>query len=205
MHHAPIFPSHDPVPARPGDERRAGGQRHKTVLLVGRIRNAVGETACLVHDISSHGLMARFPAAPGLGDRLWIAVRGLPEVAATVRWVDGFKAGVEFDAVQDIAGVFCLRDERGHVMRTPRFAMAAHAVLRAGERRMPVDVLDISPGGVKLRSDAALHQGQAGSMVLPGLDVATFGAICWTRDDRAGFRFCAPLSLASLSQVLGCG
>ncbi|GAA0658508.1 hypothetical protein FHT00_002109 [Sphingomonas insulae] len=203
MFHGPIKPTHDPVPTHV-DQRR-GTRRHTSVLLIGRVRYAGGESACLVHDISSHGLMARFTAMPMVGDRMLIAVRGLPEVAATVRWVNGFRGGVEFEVAQDVGGVFCLRDDRGHVARTPRFAMQASASLRIGDLRLAVDILDISPGGVKLRSDALVPVGQAGSVLLPEINVAAFGSVCWTRDDRFGFRFCTPLPLASLSRVLGCG
>lgn len=203
MFHGPIKPTHDPVPTH-GDQRR-GTQRHTSVLLIGRVRHTGGESACLVHDISSHGLMARFTAVPMVGDRMLIAVRGLPEVAATVRWVNGFRGGVEFEEPQDVGGVFCLRDDRGHVARTPRFAMQASAGMRIGDLRVAVDILDISPGGVKLRSDGLIPVGQAGSLLLPEINVAAFGSVCWTRDDRFGFRFCTPLPLASLSRVLGCG
>ena len=203
MYQGPITPSHDPVPTHP-DQRR-GGKRHATVLLIGRIRHTGGESACLVHDISSHGLMARFTSAPLVGDRMLIEVRGMSETAATVRWVNGFKAGVEFDAAQDISAVFCLRDDHGHIARTPRFAMQASAIMRVGDARIAVDILDISPGGVKLLSHTPIHVSQAGSVLLPEINVATFGSVCWAREDRFGFRFCAPLPLTSLSRVLGCG
>lgn len=202
MFHEPIEPARQPM-LQP-DQRREG-KRHTSVLLIGRVRRSGDESACLVHDISAKGLMARFTSVPATGDRLLITVRGLPEIAATVRWVNGYRGGVEFDAVQDIAGVFCLRDDQGHVARTPRFAMQASTSMRIGDLRGAVDILDISPGGVKLRSDAPVSVGQAGSVLLPEIDVATFGTICWTRDDRFGFRFCTPLPLAILSRVLGCG
>ena len=194
---------HDPLPRTVSVDQRRDG-RQASVLLIGRVRHAQGESACLVRDISTHGLMARFTVAPVVGDRLSIAVRGLAEVAATVRWVEGFRSGVEFDAAQDIARVFCLRDDRGHVARTPRFAMHASASMRVGDRRIAIDVLDISPGGAKLRGDTDLIVGEAVTIRLPQLETATFGTICWTREDRAGFRFSTPLSLASLSRVLGC-
>lgn len=199
MLHVPVATAE----AHPLDQRR--GKRHATVLLIGRVRHAGHESACLVHDISSGGLMARFTATPSIGERLSIEVRGLAEAAATVRWVNDYKAGVEFDTPQDIGSVFCLRDDQGHVARTPRFAMEASASMRIGDRRIAVDVLDISPGGVKLRSDAAVAAGQAGSVLLPEIGSSVFGTVCWTREDRFGLRFSQPLTLALLSRVLGCG
>lgn len=195
------MPDLDSVLQLDADERRAG-RRHAIVLLIGKVRHGTVDTACLVHDISSRGLMARFTAAPQIGDLLMIEVRGLPEVGAVVRWVDGYKAGVQFEEVQDIERVFCLRNDEGLTARTPRFALQASATVRFGDRRFAVDMLDISPGGAKLRSDTALQTGQAGCIQLPDIHEPTYGAVCWTREDRFGFRFASPLPLTSLSKVL---
>ncbi|MBI0475857.1 PilZ domain-containing protein [Sphingomonas sp. MA1305] len=190
------------LPFAPSLDDRRQDRRHATVLLVGRVRGDSGESACLVHDISASGLMARFTTPPVVDDVLLIEVRGLPEVRATVRWVNGFKAGCAFDAPQDLTRVFCLRDESGLVMRTPRFAMRAASSVRIGERRFAVDILDISPGGVKLAAEETVQVGQAGSILLPAIKALCFGVVCWTRGDRFGFRFSTPLPLTSLSQVL---
>jgi hypothetical protein len=193
-----------PQPAEPGIAERREDRRHTSVLLIGKVRQPAGDSACLVNDISTHGLMARFTAAPTVDDRLLIELRGLPEVAATVRWVNGYKAGVEFAAPQAVERVFCLRDEQGLVARAPRFTIAASAMMRFGDERLAVEVLDISPGGVKLRSDGVLQPGRAGSILLAAVGSPIYGAICWTREDRCGFRFSSPLPLASLARVLGC-
>lgn len=202
MRYTPPTPPQQPSELAIEDRRE--NRRHTTVLLIGKVRQGAGDSACLVHDISAHGLMARFTAAPAVGDRLLIEMRGLPEVAATVRWVDGYKAGVEFAEPQEVERVFCLRDEQGLVARAPRFAIAASAVMRLGAERWAVDLLDISPGGVKLRTDRPLQAGQAGSILLAAVGSPIYGAICWVRDDRCGFRFSSPLPLTSLARVLGC-
>jgi hypothetical protein len=203
MHPITIASTPAPLPQPPIEDRREG-RRHATVLLVGRVRSGGVESACLVHDISANGLMARFTTPPQVDDVLLIEVRGLPEVRATVRWVNGYKAGVAFDATQDLTRVFCLRDESGLVMRTPRFAMQAASNVRIGERRFAVDILDISPGGVKLAAQETVQVGQAGSILLPEIRALTFGVVCWVRGERFGFRFSTPLPLTSLSRVLGC-
>jgi len=190
-------------PAAGGEQRRQG-KRHRTVLLVGRVLRGEVESACLVHDISKNGLMARFTVAPTIGDRLRVEVRGLPEVAGTVRWVREFKAGVEFDQEQDLTRVFRLRADDGHVARTPRFTMAAVADLKLADKSRAVDLLDISPGGVKLGGAEGVEVGQTGRIILPDLQEPVFGTVCWVREDRLGFRFVTPLPLTSLSRVLGC-
>lgn len=197
--------SHDQFGSAAVEQRREG-KRHRIVLLIGRVSDRLGDSACLVHDISKNGLMARFTRAPAVGDRLAIEVRGLPEVAATVRWVNDYKAGVQFDEEQDLTRVFCLQGEDGLVARTPRFQMRASAELTLGARRFGVELLDISPGGAKLSAEMEVQPGQAGRIMLPETIDPVFGSVCWARDDgRFGLRFATPLPLATLSRVLGCG
>ena len=182
-------------------DQRAG-KRHASVLLIGKVRHGETDAACLVHDISKNGLMARFTIRPAVGDRVGIEVRGLSEIRATVRWVDGFRAGVEFATPQVIERVFCIRDDDGTIARTPRFALAAPVALRLGDRPMSAEIVDISPGGVKLQADFPVEPGQAGRIVLPETGASVYGTVCWVRDNRFGFRFATPLPLATLAQVL---
>jgi hypothetical protein len=194
----------DPAaPTITGHERRAG-QRHAIVLLIGRVCRDTRESACLVHDISKSGLMARFTTRPVVGEKLRIEVRGLPLVPGTIRWVNGMKAGFEFDAPQDVDAVFQLKRDDGMIARAPRFPITAQARLRFDETPFTATLIDISAGGAKLSSETPVEPGQAGQIMLPETGTAIFGTVCWTRDDRFGFRFVAPLSLATLSQILGC-
>jgi len=191
----------EPVP--PGD-RRAGGKRHQSVLLIGRVRGAGGSPVCLVHDVSQGGIMARFATPPIVGEVMVIEMRGLAPVAATVRWVRGHKAGLQFAEPQDIGQVFSLRRADGTVARPPRFPLHAPAQLRIDGRRLPVEMLDISAGGAKLAvAPDAVTRGQTGALHLAALADPAFGTVCWVADDRAGFRFAAPLSLAALTRLLG--
>jgi hypothetical protein len=183
---------------------RRAGKRYSTVLLIGKVRQDAVDSACLVHDISQFGLMARFTSAPEVGETLCIDVRGLPDLRGTVRWVKGYKAGLEFDAPHDIDRIFCLKDDHGLVARTPRFAIHGTAMLWIGTASMTADLLDISPGGVKLQAETRVQRGQAGRIMLPDTTETIYGSVCWTREDRFGFRFVAPLPLATLSQILGC-
>jgi len=188
-------------PAKPD---RRDGKRHATVLLIGKVRQGDRETACLVHDISTSGLMARFTHAPSVGDPLVIEVRGLPPVDATLRWIDGYRGGVEFALQQDLARVFCLRDDAGIVARTPRFEVGATVAVKLGDVRGHATLLDLSPGGAKLVLEMPVACGQGLTVHLPDLSDPVLGTVCWMRDGRAGLRFATPLSLATLSRVLGC-
>ena len=190
----------DPPP-RPAPERRAG-KRHRSVLLVGKFRRGDVEGACLVHDLSRHGLMARFTAAPAQGETLVIEVRGLPPIAGQIRWVKGRKAGFQFAEPQPVEQVFQLKGKDGLVARPPRFPLYARATLRLEGERFAAEALDISAGGVKLSSERAVQPGQTGQLMLDDTGTALFGKVCWMRDGQFGFRFMSPLPLETLAQIL---
>lgn len=186
------------------DQDRRTSRRHAIVLLIGKVTRGDRESICLVHDISRFGLMARFTALPSVGETLSVEVRGLARIDAVVRWVDGFRAGVEFASPQDVDHVFKPKDADGLTVRSPRFPIRAAVRVRLGSDMVAAELLDISPGGVKLSSATPVEHGQAGQLVLTELGIAVYGAVCWTRGDRFGFRFVAPLSLATLSRILDC-
>jgi hypothetical protein len=191
--------------APPGHEvERRGGKRHSIVLLVGKVCRGNEESVCLVHDISKFGLMARFTKAPSVGDTLRIEVRGLPLVPGTIRWVNGLKAGFEFDEAQDVDRVFQPRHDDGRIARAPRFPLAALARLRFEAEPFTAALIDISAGGAKLMSDTPVRPGLTGQIMLPDTGTSVYGTICWTRDAQFGFKFVAPLPLTTLSQILGC-
>ncbi|WP_158638030.1 PilZ domain-containing protein [Sphingomonas ginsenosidivorax] len=200
----------DPPHDRPGPalavtpQERRGGKRHSIVLLIGKVCRGDQESVCLVHNISKFGLMARFTTPPVVGETLRIEVRGLPLVPGTVRWVNGLKAGFEFDQPQDVDRVFTLKLEDGRIARSPRFPIAALARLRFDGAPFTAALIDISAGGAKLMGDTPVTLGLTGQIMLPDTETSVYGTICWTRDERFGFRFVAPLSLTTLSVVLGC-
>lgn len=181
---------------------RRVGRRHAVVLLIGKVRHADRESICLVHDISSFGLMARFTILPVVGEVLDIEVRAMPALRSVVRWVDGFCAGVEFVTPHRIDPVFNARATDGRVARSPRFAIGADVRFRIGATWHEAHLVDVSPGGAKLESVVPVTEGQTGQIVMPGPDITIFATICWTRGNRFGVRFVAPLSITTLSLIL---
>lgn len=192
----------DLAPATP-PERRSSGKRHQSVLLVGRVRRDGHDEACLVHDISRNGLMARFTQVPAVGDELVIEVRGLPPVAGTVRWINGRKAGLQFAEAQPVDQVFRLRGEDGLVARPPRFPLTGKATFRLDGERFSAEAVDISAGGVKLAAERSVKSGQTGQVTLVDTGTALFGRVCWAHDGQFGFRFCSPLPLDALAKIVG--
>ena len=50
-----------------------------------------------VYDISRHGCRVDFLTRPLVDDRAWVKLDGIESLEATVCWVNGFTAGMEFD------------------------------------------------------------------------------------------------------------
>lgn len=182
-------------------ERRAS-TRASTVLLIGKIHDGRATTACLVLNLSDVGLMARLNFAAEVGQRVAVEMRGMPLAVATIRWVNGAKAGMEFDFRQNLNPVFCLLSDDGVVARPPRFDVSLEAILRIAGRGMKVHVINISPGGVRLAADAAVERGQTGQIVVTGRDVCMYGSVRWVENGEFGFHFSTPLSLRVLRDCL---
>ena len=182
------------------DSRRAA--RSATVLLIGKIHDGCSTTACLVLNLSEFGLMARiaFPATVGM--RVAVEMRGMPLASATIRWINGTRVGMEFDHKQDLNPVFCLMSADGLVARAPRFPVRLKAVLRIAGRAVPVDIGNISPGGVRLSAEITVERGQTGQISIPGHDLCLFGCVRWVQDGAFGFHFSSPLPLSALSRCL---
>lgn len=191
------------VQPRPAMEERRRALRASTVLLMGKIHDGQSTTACLVLNLSDVGLMARISFAAEPGQRVAVEMRGMPLASATIRWVNGSKAGMEFDHQQNLDPIFCLLSEDGQVARAPRFAVSLKAVLRTGGKNVPVHVVNISPGGVRLAADVPIERGQTGQIVVPGRDLCLFGCVRWTQGSEFGFHFSAPLALSTLQNCLG--
>ena len=200
----------DPAAGAPLPDRdRRAGRRHAIVLLIGKVRHGdrAHDSICLVHDISSFGLMARFTLRPVIGETLAIEVRGMPPIPSIVRWVGGFRAGVEFIVPHALDPVFVARDPVGHVVRSPRFARSVPVGLCIAGRRAEAMLVDIAPGGAKLEIDMDgldVSEGRPVQILLSATATIIFGTICWVRGNRFGVRFVAPLSITTLSTILDC-
>lgn len=194
---------HQPPPAAtlPVADRR-GSARASTVLLIGKIHDGRSTTACLVLNLSDVGLMARLSFGATVGQRVAVEMRGMPLATATIRWVNGSKAGMEFDYRQNLNPVFCLLSDDGVVARPPRFDVSLEAVLRIAGRGIKVHVVNISPGGVRLSAEAAVERGQTGQIVVTGRDLCMYGSVRWVENGEFGFHFSTPLPLGILRECL---
>ncbi|GGB39061.1 hypothetical protein GCM10011380_30660 [Sphingomonas metalli] len=192
-------------PARPHSAPARSGRegRINPVLLIGKvIRGDGGVGACIVHDLAPGGLVARFAAAPSVGETLMIEIRGMSAMVGTVRWVNGVKAGVAFASEQPIDAALHPSHDPGELARPPRFAVRTLVALRIREGRYPAELVDISAGGAKLLLDAGVNIGDVGQLTLPGPPATVFGRVRWEHQGLCGFQFCESLPLPLLTRIL---
>lgn len=188
------------LPVRTVDTRTA--KRASTVLLIGRVCHHDTESPCLVLNISETGMMLRLTFAAEAGDRIEVETRGLAPCEATVRWVNGSKAGIEFDNRQNIAAVLSPENLDGIIARTPRFDVALKVRISFPGHGFFGDVVNISPGGAKLATTEQVEIGQIGQIFLPGRELGMYGTVRWARDGQFGFQFSSALPLSSLHDCL---
>jgi len=50
-----------------------------------------------LHDLSERGCRTEFVERPNIGEILWVKIGQLAPIESTVRWVNGFEGGVEFN------------------------------------------------------------------------------------------------------------
>ena len=85
-----------PKPGVPGSERRS--ERVSLIAEVALRRSGKMNYRVRVFDLSPHGCRIEFVERPDVDERVWIKFEGLDALAAEVCRVDGFVAGVGFEA-----------------------------------------------------------------------------------------------------------
>ena len=159
-----------------------------TVLQAGRIVTNRYQELCLVRNISAGGMMAEIYAPLDPDETVGIEFKAGWIVAGTVRWVEDRRAGIEFLDPIDVHKV--LSTHSGKLSpRSPRLSIDASVDLEINEDTViSVDLVDISQGGVKVKQQRRLQNGQELVVVIDGLPERA-ARVCWTSATAAGIAF----------------
>lgn len=178
----------------PAADRREG-QRHLTVLQAGKIVSDRGQELCLIRNISSRGMMAEVYSDFAPEDRIGIEFKAGTAVRGTVRWVDGDRAGIEFDESIDVHRVLA---PHGAALapRSPRLSIDGTARVKRGEddEELVLPVVDISQGGMKVRHAGQLEEDLEILVVIEGLPVRA-AIVRWCEEQTAGVSFTRTMPL----------
>lgn len=185
------------APARP--DRRAD-ERFVSLLRVGAIVVEGRRELCLIRNLSAGGMMIRAYSDIATGTVVCIEFGERDPIRGTVHWADGDLIGIGFDRPIDVVGLLA-NDAGGPLPRLPRIELECSAWVRQEARLIRVTALNVSQGGLCVRSETPLDIRCDVVTTLPGLTPAP-GVVRWARDDCYGIAFNNRLGLPSLVEWL---
>ena len=175
------------------DDRRSG-ERHISVLRVGRLVWDEGDQLCVVRNISPGGLMLECLHPPAVGQKLLVELRSDKRMPGVVRWSREGTAGIAFDREINVEKM--LKEDRSTLLRVrprqPRFVRTGTVRLIGEGEPVIGHIYDISIGGISCRTDQPLRRGEPIVAALDGV-AATNAEVRWIRGDAVGVRFEKPL------------
>jgi hypothetical protein len=188
---------------RPAREQRTD----KRVVSVFRLAKLVGaqEELCLIRNISAGGLKAEVFSPKSIGDRLAIDLGDNQPQPAQVVWTGEDCVGISFDDRIDVARTLARVPAPGdRRARRLRLLLEFGAFVAVPGRRTECQVIDVSQGGAKIRTNAQL--GLADRVRLEVDELGTIsGTVRWLRDSHVGIAFTAPLSYRQLASWIATG
>lgn len=188
-----VFSLGDAAP--PAPERRTG-ERHLSLLRVGSLRIGDRRELCLIKNISAGGMLVRAYCPVAVGARVSVELKQGEAIQGAARWVsDGF-AGIEFDEPIDVLDLLSLSAE-GPRPRMPRVEVNCTGWIREGAITHRCKALNVSQGGIKVESRAAIGVGAKVTVSLFGLQPCS-GTVRWHDQNCYGITFDRVLPLPAL-------
>jgi hypothetical protein len=180
-------------PHRP--ERR-GEERYLSLLRVGALQVAGRRELCLIRNISAGGMLIRPYSAIDEGTRLSIELKHGESVAGVAQWSEGGLAGIVFDEPIDVLALLSASGTETRP-RMPRIELDCSARLREDADVHRARALNISQGGICVRTNSELSVGAQVIVSLAGLAPAG-GVIKWRERDCYGIGFNRVLPVGEL-------
>lgn len=176
----------------------ARSQRLTTLLMVGRLIDPSGDHLCRVRNLSTGGMMVETAAPLAIGMPVRVELRNLNQVDGRVVWTRDQRAGIQFDAVQEVATLLHAPEDTDQRPRSPRLTAACSVLLwHLGHTTAP-ELRDLSQSGCRLGMAHPLPDGAEVRITIPGLP-PRHASQRWTGDGEAGFAFHTLLSFNELS------
>jgi hypothetical protein len=186
------------MPLPPADRR--DGERYLTLLRVGSMTVDGRRQLCLIRNVSCGGMMIRTYSDMTTGTRMSVELKHGESVVGTVRWVEDGHVGLMFDQAIDVLQLL-ESAMSGPRPRMPRVEIAALAWIRADADTQRCQTIDISQGGLKVRSREPLCLRK--QIVVTLTDLPPIPArVCWAEGDCYGISFNQVLPLQSLIRWL---
>jgi hypothetical protein len=180
--------------ARP--KRRPRAKRHLTLFRVGVLTIGDRRELCLIKNISTGGMLVRAFSEIAVGTELSIELKQGETVVGRAQWVDEESVGVCFDRPIDVHSVISLPQE-GPRPRMPRIEVDCFATIRDGATVVRAKAVNISQGGLQVRSSVELKPRADVMVSLTGLPPEP-AVVKWKDGDIYGISFNRVLSITQL-------
>jgi len=184
------------APAAPARPERRANDRFLSLLRVGAIVVDGRRELCLIRNISAGGMMIRAYSPIAVGTSLSIELKQGDPVNGVVQWIEDGLTGVAFDDAIDVVTLLAPPGD-GPRPRLPRIEVDCTAWVRQESRVFRTRALNVSQGGIRIETTAALEDGGDVVVTLPGLTPAA-GVVRWRDGDCYGVAFNRALVLSEL-------
>ena len=176
-HEAPDLPAAaEPVVAQDLD---AG------VAIQGSVRHA-----CFIRRLTSVGAVLHADFELKAGERLSLELENGQRLDGTIARVSGSEAGLAFDRPVDVFAIIArnMVNMPGERRRLPRIQVRCGVHLETATGQELAESVDVSQGGIKLKTRLKLQPGETVQVTLDGL-FPTAGVVRWAKDGTAGIAF----------------
>lgn len=176
-------------------EKRDDG-RELTMLRIGCLLFEERRELCLIRNISAGGALVRTYSQMTPGRPVALELKQGESVAGIVRWREGHMVGIMFNHILDI--VQLLADTADWPRpRQPRVQVQELVKIQIGEAMQIAQALDLSQGGMKVRSRVGLTRNSQVMVEVSGLP-HLWARVHWACGDTYGLVFAEPLPLKTL-------
>lgn len=182
--------------AAPAQPNRRVGERHLSLLRVGAIMIEGRRELCLIRNISAGGMMIRAYSPIQARTPISVELKQGDPVSGMVQWTEHDLAGVSFDTPIDVVALLAPPSE-GPRPRLPRIEVDCTAWVRQEADVIRTRAINVSQGGIRVQTAAALAVGGDAVVTLPGLTPAA-GVVKWNEDEAYGIAFNRALILSEL-------
>lgn len=169
---------------------RRSNDRQISILRLVKIKSDLAEGWGMIKNISSAGVMIEIHPDFALADRIIILFTDACELNATIRWRKKGSIGAEFDEMVDIAELLAktVKPQNGQKSRIPRVRISSPVALKKGIMTIRAEIFDISPGGLRVKTDYDFVPGNKVTLSIPELEEIS-GTIRWVGEGQAGISF----------------
>jgi hypothetical protein len=195
-----IFSLSTDVP-RPTDQRAE--QRLLAILPAAKLVGDGWQDLCRIRNLSAGGLMAEVTTSRDTVGPVVVEINSNQSITGTIVWTRETTVGIKFAENVDLREILAQRRPRiGFRPRPARLDVRCGATVRIGALYHPVEVHDISLGGIKVWLDARDHVGKDVIVTVESLHPIK-GIIRWHKEGYAGIVFHKPLEFGELAEWLG--